>query len=112
RLGFQSGSSDLGVRLNTYLDSIGPVWSRIHENLDPTRGLPAPRSPPLDFTSRLGKSRGAAKKSRDPPFCFRPGRGLEISNTFPHGSRRGLSSAAASQLFSSFSQMFKNGDAP
>jgi hypothetical protein len=25
-----------GIRLNTYLDSIGPVWSSIHEALNPT----------------------------------------------------------------------------
>ena len=44
RLGFQFSSSDaMGVRLNTYLDSIGPVWSRSFEPSTP-RGLPAPRS--------------------------------------------------------------------
>jgi hypothetical protein len=44
RLGFQFSSSDaMGVRLNTYLDSIGPVWSRSLKPSTP-RGLPAPRS--------------------------------------------------------------------
>ena len=37
-LGLRPGSKSpgSGVRLNTYSDSIGPVWSRIHETLNPT----------------------------------------------------------------------------
>ena len=51
-------------------------------------------------------SRGAAKE-RDTAFFFRPIRGLAVPTLGSHGSRRGLSSYAAPQLFPRFFPMCK-----
>ena len=51
----ESGAIGKGVRLNTYLDSIGPVWSLASKPSTP-RGLPAPRS-------------NALTRSRNSPQC-------------------------------------------
>lgn len=82
--------------------SFQPRRISIFERL-PSHGVAIDGSPRREPWAEggVGQSHGAAKECRQPPFFFRPCRGLRNSQHDPHGSRRGLSSDAAPQLLRS-----------
>src|SRR6185312_12427540 len=61
----------------------------------------SPRREPWERMVKVNKPR-SGERARQRPFFFRPIRGSTIATLSSHGSRRGLSSNAAPQLFPRF----------
>src|SRR5688572_9464940 len=103
-------ASGFGLRLSRKASDSARLIVEKDENDDGGRKLMIGSTAATGRISIFARSpsHGVAIESRDPPFFFHPCRGLEISQHVPHGSRRGLSSDAAPQQFSSYSQVFKN----